>query len=160
VYSQYDPAWKDLPYSSSTIGVAGCGPSAMAMIISTLTGQKVTPVDTANYAASQGMYISGSGSSWQIGEVVAKQWGLKAEPLQKDIAQITQALQQGKLIITPGSGPKPFTSGGHFIVIRGVTPSGKFLVGDSGHKDTSDKEWDPQQIISSMRPGGIYAISK
>lgn len=159
-YSQYDPAWKDKPYSSSTIGVSGCGPSAMAMIISTLTGQKITPVETATYAASQGIYVEGAGSSWLVGKVLAEHWGLKAEPLSRDFGQIAQALQQGKYVITPGAGPKPFSSGGHFIVIRSLTPSGKFLVGDSGHKDTNDKEWDPQQILGSMRTGGIYAISK
>ncbi|MFO0920761.1 MAG: phage tail tip lysozyme [Candidatus Saccharimonadales bacterium] len=159
-YSQYDPAWKDKPYSTSTIGVSGCGPSAMAMIISTLTGQNITPVETSAYAASQGIYVEGAGSSWLVGKVLAEHWGLKAEPLSRDFGQIAQALQQGKYVITPGAGPKPFSSGGHFIVIRSLTPSGKFLVGDSGHKDTNDKEWDPQQILGSMRTGGIYAISK
>lgn len=160
IYSQYDPAWKDLPYSSSTIGVAGCGPAAMAMIITALTGQRVTPVDTANYAAQQGLYVPGQGSSWSIGPVLAAHWNLKSETVARDVTAITRALQEGKLIITPGAGPKPFTRGGHFIVIRGVTASGKFLVGDSGHSDTSDQEWDPQQIVSNMRNGGAYAIYK
>ena len=75
-----------------------------------------------------------------------------------NIAKITQALQSGGLIITAGKGPKPFTNGGHFIVIRAVTASGKFLVGDSGHNDTSTKEWEPQQILSSMSGGSAYAV--
>ncbi len=158
VYSQYDPAWKDLPYASSTIGVAGCGPAAMAMIITNLTGQQVTPVDTANYAAQIGMYVPGVGSKWEIGPRLAAQWGLQSSPIANDISAITTALREGKLIIAPGQGAKPFTSGGHFIVIRGITADGKFRVGDSGHNDTSDKDWDPQFIIDNMREGGAYAI--
>lgn len=160
VYSQYDPAWKDLPYASSTIGVSGCGPSAMAMIITNLTGERVTPVETSNYAAEKNLYVPGVGSSWSIGPVLAEHWNLKAEVVDRSVAAITAALQEGKLVITPGQGPKPFSSGGHFIVIRAVTSDGKFRVGDSGHSDTSDKDWDPEQIVNNMRSGGIYAISK
>jgi hypothetical protein len=164
VYSQYDPAWKDKPYSSSTIGQSGCGPSAMAMIITALTGTKVTPVETSNYAASQGLYVPGQGSKWTIAPVLAKQWGLKAQPIGADVAKITATLQAGGLVIAGGSGALPFTSGGHFIVIRGVTASGKFKVGDSGHKDTSDKEWDANQLVGiisgSNHAGTVYAITK
>lgn len=160
VFSQYDPAWRDLPYASSTIGASGCGPSAMAMIITNLTGQRVTPVETSNYAAKQGLYVPGAGSSWSIGSVLAENWGLNAEPVERSVTAITAALQEGKLVITPGQGPKPFTSGGHFIVIRAVTSEGKFRVGDSGHGDTSSQDWDPQQIVNNMRNGGVYAISK
>lgn len=158
VYNQKDPTWGNLPYGSSTIGDAGCGPAAMAMIITNLTGQRVTPVETANYAASIGMYQEGRGSSWEIGPRLAEHWGLRAEPVAKDVASITAALRNGALVITPGAGPKPFTSGGHFIVIRGVTADGKFKIGDSGHSDTSDQDWDPQFIVQNMRDGGSYAI--
>lgn len=158
VYSQYDPAWRNLPYSTSTIGESGCGPAAMAMIITKLTGEQVTPVDTATYAGSIGMYVPGVGSSWDIGPRLASRWGLRSEPVERDVIAITNALRQGRLIIAPGQGPKPFTSGGHFIVIRGVTADGKFKVGDSGHSDTSEQDWDPQFIVDNMRNGGIYAI--
>lgn len=158
VYSQYDPAWRNLPYATSTIGESGCGPAAMAMIITNLTNQQVTPVETANYAAEIGMYQAGVGSSWDIGPRLAERWGLRAEPVAKDVAAITTALRNGALIITPGAGPLPFTTGGHFIVIRGITADGMFRVGDSGHSDTSAQDWDPQLIVQNMRDGGSYAI--
>ena len=160
VYSQYDSAWKDKPYSSSTIGDSGCGPSAMAMIITALTGKQVTPVETANYAASQGLYIPGAGSSWSIAPVLAAHWGLNAIPIGSNIDKITATLQSGGLVITSGQGPLPFTSGGHYLVIRGATADGKWLIGDSAHSDTSDQPWDPQQLVTSMNDGSVYAISK
>lgn len=159
VYNQYDRTWRDLPYSSSTIGESGCGPAAMAMIITNITKQTVTPVDTADYAAQIGMYVEGVGSKWEIGPRLAKQWGLQSEPIEKDINAITAALREGKLIITAGKGAKPFTSGGHILVIRGVTADGKFRIGDSGHRDTSEKDWDPQFIINNIHDGAAtYAI--
>ena len=39
-YNQGDAAWESLPYSTSTIGSSGCGPTSMAICISTLTGKK------------------------------------------------------------------------------------------------------------------------
>lgn len=160
VYSQYDPQWINEPYSTSTIGDSGCGPAAMAMIITTLKGQRVTPVQAANYAALKDMYVPGKGSKWTISPVLAQRWGLKSTQIGADEAKITQVLQAGGLVITSGSGPKPFTKNGHFIVIRGVTSDGKWKVGDSGHRDTSDKDWDPQQILSNMNDGSVYAITR
>ncbi len=162
VYNQNDRAWRNTPYSTSTIGVSGCGPAAMAMIITNLTGKQVTPVETSKYAAEKGLYIAGQGSSWDIGPVLAEHWGLKAQNIGVNLEAITKTLQAGGLVITAGQGAEPFTSGGHFIVIRGITAEGKFKVGDSGHSDTSDKEWDAQQILASMRgrDGSVYAITK
>jgi hypothetical protein len=163
VYSQYDPAWKDKPYSSSTIGVSGCGPSAMAMIITNLKGTRVTPVQTADYAASKGIYIPGSGSSWNIGPTLAQHWGLHANALGVDVDSINQSLQAGGLVLAVGRGAVPFTSGGHFIVIRGVTSDGKWKVGDSAHDEANSKTWDPDQLVASIRNnngGSVYGITK
>jgi hypothetical protein len=160
VYNQYDPRWANKPYGSSTIAESGCGPSAMAMIITAMSTQIVTPDQTAAYAGGKGLYISGAGSSWSIAPVLAKNWGLKATLIGADVAKITATLQSGGLVIASGQGPLPFTSGGHYIVIRGVTSDGKWKIGDSGHSDTSSQSWSPQQIVSSMNDGSVYAITR
>jgi len=163
IYSQYDKAWADHPYSTSTIAASGCGPSAMAMIITALTGSRVTPIDTADYAAQQNLYVGGVDSSHSIGPVLADHWGLHANALSADVTAISDALRAGQLVIAPGKGAEPFTQSGHFIVIRAVLTDGKWKVGDSAHENTSDKEWDPAQIVASIQAnggGGVYAISK
>jgi lysophospholipase L1-like esterase len=158
VYNQYDSAWRDKPFGSSTIGPSGCGPAAMAMIVTALTGKKVLPPEVATVAAE--MYVPGAGSSWQIGPFVAAKYGLKSAPVEANVAAISQALINGGLVVAPGQGAQPFTSGGHFIVIRAVTADGKWRVGDSGHRDTSSKNWDPETLVAMMRDGGVYAITK
>ena len=35
-----------------------------------------------------------------------------------------------------------FTTGGHFIVLRGITDAGKILVADPASYKNSEKEWD------------------
>jgi len=176
VYSQCDPQWKDNAYgsgdtstygcttASNTIGTNGCGPTAMAMIITALTGQQVTPDLTAAYATSQGLYESGVGSSWSIAPKLAAHWGLNSKPVGADVAGITAVLQNGGLVIAAGSGALPFTSGGHFIVIRGVTTDGQWQIGDPGNSSTSSQQWDPAQLVSTISAGGsggsVYAITK
>lgn len=160
VYSQYDPAWANLPYGTSTIAASGCGPSAMAMIITALTGQSVTPDITAAYAASQNLYIPNEGSSWSIAPKLAQHWGLQSAFIGASIPKIAATLQTGGLVIVAGEGPVPFTTAGHFIVIRGVATDGNWLIGDSAHGNTSTQEWSPEQLIASINDGSVYAISK
>lgn len=116
-FYQWDPAWASAPYGSSTIRRSGCGPTSMAMIITNLTGKTVTPVETANYAFSQGLYISGVGSSHSIGPVLAEHWGLRSEPigLEGRVQKIAEALKKGGLVIAAGgSSSLPWTSGGAY----------------------------------------------
>lgn len=160
VYSQFDPAWAADPYGTTNIADAGCGPSAMAMIITNLTGKTVTPNMTAAYADSQDLYVPGVGSKWTIGPVLAENWGLKATAIRASVGEITTALQAGKLVIASGQGSEPFTSGGHFLVIRAATANNMWRVGDSGHNNTSSQDWEPQQLVSNMNSGSVYAISK
>jgi hypothetical protein len=156
VYYQGDPSWANHPYGSSTIKASGCGPSSLAMVVTNLTGQKVTPIDTADYGTKNGTYQEGVGSSWALFTQGPANWGLKSQQITS--AQIAVTLQQGGLVIASGTGSAPFTSGGHIITIRGVTATGKLLIGDPGRTDTSDKEWDFNQLVSQAR--GFWAVTK
>ncbi|HEU4914143.1 MAG TPA: phage tail tip lysozyme [Candidatus Saccharimonadales bacterium] len=160
IYNQCDRAWKNKPYGSSTVCEAGCGPSAMAMIVTALTGKRVTPPEAASVATAEGMYIPNVGSSWDIGTKLAKRYGLKSKFIGANASKINDTLKNGGLVLISGSGPSPFTSGGHYLVIRAVTAEGKWKVGDSGHSNTSDKDWDPQTLLRSANDGSAYAIYK
>lgn len=58
LYLQTDGRWKDEPYrvpgENSTIGGSGCGPTAAAMLIETLTGKAFTPVDACKWSIEHG----------------------------------------------------------------------------------------------------------
>ena len=57
-YLQTDPRWKNKPYrvkgENATIGGSGCGPTAAAMLIETITGKKFTPEDACNWSMAHG----------------------------------------------------------------------------------------------------------
>jgi len=175
VYRQNDPAWANNPYgvgknpngNSRTIASSGCGPSAMAMIITNLTGKRVTPADTSAYGMENHTYGSNGGSDGAVlTPVLAAHWGLKAEHIGADIAKINKTLSDGGLVITSGRGGLPFSAGGHFIVIRALTQDGKWLVGDSSHTssnpDTNTVGYDPAKLVSEFTAGGYstFAITK
>jgi hypothetical protein len=166
VYSQTDPRWNNHPYGQTRIGPGGCGPTAMAMIVTNLTGKSVLPPEVADYAASHGQFVHILGgkvcdcSSWGIGPAVAKNYGLSSKPVGTNLNAINEALRAGALIIMSGSGPVPFTSDGHFIVIRAVTEDGKWLVGDSAHPAANTQKFDPQSILTHGNAWSAYAISK
>ena len=151
-YNQLDSKWANTMYGySGTIGQAGCGPTALAIIVSTLTDKIVTPVDAANWAVANGHRCEGDGSYHTVIPSGAKYYGLKVEGAKKNEGQkLVDALSEGKLIgalMNPGH----FTSYGHFIVLRGVTADGKILVADPSSYTRSEKEWDLSIILNEAR---------
>lgn len=172
-YSQYDPQWRYECYGPensnggcqlSNIGEAGCGPSSVAMVVSTMTTQRVTPPEVAQYSYDHGWY-KGAGTSWGLFSEGIKNWGLKTTAIGTDLNRAATALRNGALVIASGTGTAPYTGGGHIIVLRGVTSDGRILIGDSntdGASPSTDenntREWEQSQIAQGLR--GLWIITK
>lgn len=162
-YNQGDAAWKSLPYGSSTIGKSGCGPTSMAICISTLSGKKVTPRQTATWAGSKGYYIKGAGSSHSVVPALAKHYGVKCKGIGKSKNEIIKALKSGKLVVAIMARGH-FTKGGHFIVLTGIK-DGKITVADCGSRARTKKTWSLDLIVNEARSGAsaggpFWVISK
>lgn len=146
-YSQLDRRWKDLPYGTDDIGGYGCGPTAMAIVVSSLTPDPADPPRMARWAYEHGCWCSGSGSRHSLIPKAAEAWGLKTESCTAGEPQrITDALRDGKLVVAI-MGRGHFTKSGHFIVLRGVTPSGAVLTADPASCSRSRREWDLNVIL-------------
>lgn len=62
-FSQYDSRWGSQMYGrTNTIAGAGCGPSSLAICISTLTNKTVTPPAVCEWSVKTGHRCEGSGS--------------------------------------------------------------------------------------------------
>lgn len=165
IYDQCDPKWASVPYgrSGKTACSSGCGPTAMAMAITALSGKAVTPKETVAYASGQGMYVDGVGSSWVLPKVIGDKFGVSTRKLDMDVSSINAVLKAGGLVILSGQGSAPFTGAGHYILIRAVTDSGKWKVADSNGnagKKNSTKEWNPRDILVNANAGSTYAVTK
>jgi hypothetical protein len=167
-FSQYDPRWADEPYGKlanggvSTIGAGGCGPSAMAMIITNLTGQEFTPLEAAKFGRENGTEDSTGGSlAAPLANSLANLKGLTATQITTLTADsINTVLAGGGMVLMGGRGANPFTDGGHYIVIRGASPSGKWLIGDSNIEENNKLEFDSTDILLKAKAGNVYAITK
>ncbi|WP_141499736.1 C39 family peptidase [Paenibacillus luteus] len=165
-YNQLDSRWADTMYGiSGTIGEAGCGPTSLAMVVSTLTDMLIDPVSMSDWSYQNGYRAEGNGSYHSLIPEGGKHFGLQVEGVQKkDSQKIIDALSSGKLVITIMS-KGHFTSSGHFLVLRGVTEDGKLLVADSASKKRSQQEWDLSLIVREAREnaaagGPFWILSK
>jgi len=168
-YNQCDSAWANQTYGGfGSICKSGCGPSSFAMLATAITGKKITPDMTTKIAGDAGMHVRGAGSSWEITKTLANYYGLQYKDLASSsknqaISKINQALKDGWMIHTSGKGSNPFTSGGHYIGIRGLTEDGKWLIADSngskGKENTLTKAFSPEAVVNAgMWLGNIKAI--
>ena len=89
----------------------------------------------------------GQGSYHSLIPNAAKAWGLNVEGCKANESQrILDALSSGKLVVAIMS-PGHFTTGGHFIVLRGIK-DGKILVADPASTSRSQKAWDLSIILN------------
>ena len=152
-YNQLDERWAALPYGTDNIGGYGCGPTSMAIVVSSLTDQTVDPPTMAEWAYQNGYWSSGNGSYHSLIPGAAEGFGLQWESISTDDPQaVVDTLASGKLIVALMS-KGHFTSSGHFMVLRGVTSEGKILVADPASKKRSEQEWDISIILDEARKG-------
>ena len=147
---QTDDRWGDVVYTSigdnnQTISSSACGPTSMAMILRSF-GNNVSPIDTSKYSVDNGFRTANNGTSWGFFNSIGSTYGITTKQ-HGDANSAIDALQDGHPIIA-SMGPDTFTSGGHYIVMSGVTGDGKILVNDPNSKNRSNTSWDPS-IFSS-----------
>lgn len=165
-YNQRDKRWADKKYGTSdTIGESGCGPTALAIVVSSFTENKLNPKEMSDWAYENGYYIPHGGSYHSLIPEGASRFGLTVEAVSKKQGQkIVDALAEGKLVVAI-MGKGVFTSSGHFIVLRGVTEEGKILVADPYSINFTNREWDFSIILNeaSKKAAGnkpFWIISK
>lgn len=155
-YMQTDTKWKDKPYQTAgetaTIGGSGCGPTCAAMLIETLTGKTLTPLDACNWAMKKGYKAKGQGTYYSYFEPQFKAFNLKCERLNGANIYGNKAssvhkkafdlLEQGYYLIAC-MGKGLWTSSGHFVVVWWADgwvyindPASKASVRVNGNMDT------------------------
>lgn len=130
VYYQTDPRWKNLPYrvkgESATIGGSGCGPTAAAMLIETLTGKTFTPVDACNWSMAHGYKALNQGTYYAYFKPQFAAFGIECDmlnwtntygkPDHPNHDRAVELLKQGYYLIALMN-KGLWTSSGHFVVV-------------------------------------------
>lgn len=163
-YSQSDPRWKDKAYNTgqdnATMDNTGCGPAAMSMVASQMTGQNVNPMETASLAKATGDRDN-TGTNWNFINKAAGAYGINSQEADNPSAQyISDQLDQGKPMILSGAsgggygnnaiGVKhnsAYTPAGHYVVAVGKDQNGNVLINDPRGKQYSGK-YDLNDVAS------------
>lgn len=149
-FNQGEEPWASSAYGPDEIRGYGCGPTSMAMLISSISGEDLDPAQAAQAAYEAGYCAPGSGSYLSIVEGMASRYGLHAEACgDLSAEELCQQLASGNLFVAL-MGKGHFTDGGHFIVLRGATLEGKVLVADPNSRERSLAGWDPQLILDEL----------
>lgn len=159
LFIQWDRRWGMYPYGrSGTIASSGCGPTSLAMIVVGLTGDTtVNPKKVADWSYANGYRVEGAGSAWSLFPDGATFFGIRCTEISVSQSAISEALRNGKPVITSMTAGH-FTNSGHFIVLRGITESGKILVNDPNSREISQKEWDIRIIVNEAK--GAWSFEK
>jgi len=153
-YNQTDEARSKQMYGTDPLSTHGCGPTAMAMAVSSLTEERVDPEDMARLCVEQGWWCKNHGSYLSLVQGAAELYGLTCEsmdPKTLDEDDLYFRLSSGEIavaLMTKGH----FTKGGHFILLRGTTLSGEILVADPASRDRSLIPWDLSLILDELSP--------
>ena len=155
LFLQWDKRWGYESYGDSCIGLAGCGPTCLSMVLFYLTRDETyTPDKIAAYSVENGYYVEGTGTSWVLMEDVAKLYGIKVNSISSAANNMRAVLDNGGIIIC-AMGKGDFTISGHYIVIYGYDNEG-FMVNDPNCVARSGRRWTFSEIETQIKSIWVY----
>lgn len=154
-FLQWDERWGHVSYGTGYIASCGCGPTALAMVVSGLTGKaSVTPAAVAKYSEKKGYIDENNNTYWELMSKGVKHWGITC--FGGDVSEefVAKELKAGHPIIC-SMGPGDFTDKGHFIVLTKYK-NGKVKVNDPFSQKNSDKIWKYSKIKDQIKSLWVY----
>ncbi|MDO5520640.1 MAG: C39 family peptidase [bacterium] len=147
---QWDESWGYAEYAGDMIGLSGCGPTCLSMVLLYVKGDvNMNPKTVADFATEEGYSIPGKGTDWALFTQGGRKLGLDVTELPLDENRIVRNLKVGNPIIC-AMGPGDFTTTGHFIVLSGYE-DGKIKVNDPNSYKNSEKLWDYEEISGQIK---------
>ena len=133
LYYQYQSPWGKVKFGDGNIASSGCSITCLAMVMSYLTGDSVTPNELAIWAGNR-FHVPNVGQGWDIFPAAARKYGVNCVGLGESMNNVINALKSEKPVIA-SMAAGTFTKKGHFIVLRGIDENGKILVNDPNDND-------------------------
>ena len=137
----------------NTICTSGCGVTSYAMVIATLsdTEGNFDPIAANDEATASGSCSATGTSNGLFTNIGNNHSGFTVEQLsvtKEGASKVLSVLQNGGVVVANVQKPSPFTEGGHWIVIRGLTSDGGVKVADPNSESiTMSKAYDINEFI-------------
>lgn len=165
LFIQWDERWASKPYSGrsengvyipETIGIAGCGVTSLAMVVTGLNGN-ITSLDLNSdgvfdpYEASVWSKANGGenptlGTNHSAFTQLPKATGLSSKAT-SNYKDVETALKNGSVVIASVV-PGTIIKGHHIIVLTGINADGSVTMNDPNSKENSAKNW-PMNTIAT-----------
>lgn len=160
-YNQEDPRWGEKTYGPvDKIKDTGCGPTVLAMAVSSFTENEMDPKEMCDWAYVNGYCSVGSGSYHTLIARGLQSFGI-ANRVTNSSQEVKGALRNGNPVIAL-MGEGHFTSGGHFILLCEMDKGGMVTVADPKSAERTNKKWAFSIIAeeAKMSPavGGAFWI--
>ena len=139
-----------------SVATSGCGAACVSMAAEYLTGKSIDPESLFARSVKDKRYI---GTGWSVDSIrhYLSACGVNATVIAADSEKILASLQAGNPVIEL-TGPGMFTTGGHYIVLRGVTSDGKILINDPNSQSNSQKAFPLETLIRQAKGGTPFVI--
>lgn len=154
------------PYGKyGSIASHGCGIACLTMAASYLLDEELDVVEMADQF---GHYNTERGSYWILFEDSAQILGLPLQERTYDTDVVMEALRNGQIVIALQS-EGLFTSGGHFILLTGLTEDGKITVNDPNGNNWNKNRtlrkgfaegFTEKQVFANGGPYWIYDVKQ
>ena len=167
IYKFYQTDYPQKFCGNQTISHSGCGPTSMAVVVSSLLKEKHDPVELSKFSCDNGYCgkVEGQGCYASLFDAAAKKYGLNSSTISvSNKEEIMSKLNGGKTmfiaLMTPTGTPFALTAP-HFIVIYGTDGNGKVSIWDPYESHgVNDKTWDFDKYFNSNHVTGMYMFSK
>lgn len=148
----------------STIQAAGCGPTAVAVCYSSLTGKKADVPKMCDQVYKHGWYYTGQGCSHSVVPGLSKLYGLNCKGLGYSKDAVEKALRAGHPVVAL-MGPGDFTDSGHFVVLTRMVGKDQVKIADVGSRANTYKTWSLKDVVQQGKQGAnaggpFWEISK
>ena len=158
-FCQWDERWGYKEYGNSYFGMAGCGPTCIAMVYSGLTGKTdKNPYQIGLELAEREYYIPGSGTTWEAMNDIPQEYGLEVIEVPCYEEDIRNTLKEGHPIIC-NVVPGDFTKVGHYIILTGIDDNDQLSICDPNSPEKTSQKWDLERVIVQIDALWGYAYN-
>lgn len=149
LFMQWDERWGYEPYGGFNIGISGCGPTCLSMILIGFTKDpQLNPLYISDYAMKNGYYMSGTGTMWSLFSNFSSKYGVTCTDLHVSEDEIIGELEQGHPVILSMRRGQ-FTRAGHFIVLTKIE-NGMITINDPNNLAHSERLWDYKEFSKEI----------
>lgn len=153
-FLQWDRRWGNSDYADGNIGINGCGPTCLAMVVSGLNKDSdITPITLSKFENDK--YTQGGGTTWDYFREVPSNYGIKVRELSTNKNIYFKELKKGNpIIVNVEQGD--FTSIGHYIVLVGIENE-YIIINDPNSPDRSNEKWTFERLAPQIKNGWSFS---